>query len=261
LERLAAFNGDPAKAFKKPVFQGEKEIKEVTVLRVRFTKRILLSETLTPTEVEKIVDPVAQKLVRERIDVKGGIKQAFRDYLNDPIWQNREKGIMLKHVTVFDDGNLESVRDGYVYTKGNHHSLIYLDENGRYTDRVVSFWEAVSRCLDNLNTNGSIYPVIDRNDKDGLRFLFSMQINDLFVFDVNPEDVNFFDPLNRALLGEKMYRVQTISKGDYRFRHQYETTVSKDYDFSFKRLQSADALKTAVKVRVNHLGDIISIGE
>lgn len=261
LERLAAFNGDVSKAFKKPVFLGEKEIKEVTILSTRFTKRVTLSESLTPAQVEKIVDPATQKLVRKRIDAKGGIKQAFRDYQNDPIWQNKGKGIMLKHVTVFDDGNLEPVRDGYVYTKGNHHALFYLDKNGKYTDRIVSFWEAVSSCLVNLYTHGSIYPVIDRSDKDDLKFLFSMQINDLFVFDVNPEEFNFFDPANRALLGKNMFRVQKMSKGDYWFRHQYETTIKKSYDFAYKRITSMEKLKSAVKVRVNHLGEIISTGE
>lgn len=261
LDRLAAFNGDASKAFKNPILQREKEVKEVTILSTRFTKRVLLSENLTPAQVEKIVDPTAQKLVKERIAAKGGIKQAFRDYLNDPIWQNKGNGIMLKHVTLFDDGNLESVRDGYVYTKGNHHALIYLDKNGRYTDRIVSFWEAVSRCLVNLDKHGSIYPVIDRSDKHDLRFLFSMQINDLFVFDVNPEEFDFFNPENRTLLAKNLYRVQKMSKGDYWFRHQYETTVLKEYNFSFKRLRSADALRSAVKVRVNHLGDIIKIGE
>jgi len=261
LERLAEFKGDPAKAFKKPIFIGEKEIKEVTILSTRFTKRVPLSENLTTAQVGKIVDPIAKKLVRQRIDDKGGIKQAFRDYLNDPIWQNKEKGIVLKHVTVFDDGNLESVRDGYVYTKGNHHALIYADENGRYKDRIVSFWEAVSSCLVNLYTKGSIYPVIDRSNKDDLRFIFSMQINDLFVFDLDPEEVNFFDPANRALLGKNMFRVQKMSKGDYWFRHQYETTIQKSYDFAYKRITSMEKLKGAVKIRVNHLGDIIKIGE
>ena len=211
--------------------------------------------------MEKSIDPTIQKLVRERIESKGGIKQAFRDYLNDPIWQNTEKGIMLKHVTVFDDGNLESVRNGYVYTKGNHHALIYSDANGRYFDHIVSFWEAVSNCLVNLDTNGSIYPVIDRRDKGNHKFVFSMQINDLFVFDVNPEEVNFFDPVNKPLLAKNLYRVQAMSKGDYLFRHQYEATVQKKYDFTYKRITSMDKLKGAVKIRINHLGDIIKIGE
>ncbi|HOH28029.1 MAG TPA: hypothetical protein PL032_13745, partial [Syntrophorhabdus sp.] len=191
LDRLATFKGDSSKAFRKPVSLGEKEIKEVTILSTRFTKRVELLKGISLAQVEKIVDPTVKKLVRERIETKGGIKQAFRDYLNDPIWQNAEKGIMLKHVTVFDDGNLESVRNGYAYTKGNHHALIYADENGRYFDHIVSFWEAVSNCLVNLDTTGSIYPVIDRRDKGNHKFVFSMQINDLFVFDVNPEEVNF----------------------------------------------------------------------
>ncbi|MGI6306577.1 MAG: type II CRISPR RNA-guided endonuclease Cas9 [Bacteroidales bacterium] len=261
LERLATFNGDSSKAFEKSLFLGEKEIKEVTILSTRFTKRVTLSEKITPAQVEKIIDPTIQKLVRERIESKGGIKQAFRDYLNDPIWQNTEKGIMLKHVTVFDDGNLESVRNGYVYTKGNHHALIYSDANGRYFDHIVSFWEAVSNCLVNLDTNGSIYPVIDRRDKGNHKFVFSMQINDLFVFDVNPEEVNFFDPVNKPLLAKNLYRVQAMSKGDYLFRHQYEATVQKKYDFTYKRITSMDKLKGAVKIRINHLGDIIKIGE
>lgn len=41
----------------------------------------------------------------------------------------------------------------------------------------------------------------------------------------SPEDYDLTDPANNAVISSNLYRVQTVSVGDYRFRHHLETTV------------------------------------
>lgn len=48
------------------------------------------------------------------------------------------------------------------------------------------------------------------------------------------------------------------------FRHHLETNVNiqKELkDITFKHIQSTNSLMSIVKVRINHIGDIVSVGE
>jgi CRISPR-associated endonuclease Csn1 len=261
LEHLLEHNGDLKSAWKEPFKYKDKEIKEVTIFENRYTKRIALTENITPAQIEKIIDKRAKKLVKERILFLGSIKSAFRDYRKDTIWLNKEKGIALLSVKVFDDGNLTAVRNGFAYTKGNHHALIYEDEKGNFVEKIVSFWEAVEIGLQNLKETGNIYPIIDRTDKPGLKFKFSLQINDLFVFDLNSEEIDFYNPDNRGMISKNLFRVQTISQRDYRFRHHLETTLDNDNLLFLRRLRSLNELKKVTKVKLSQAGELISIGE
>src|SRR5690606_4256953 len=108
-------------------------------------------------------------------------------------------------------------------------------------------------------------------------FQFSMQINDLFVFDLkhseNPQEENeidFFDDKNRKLISDKLFRVQKMSKSSsgrflVDFRHHLETSVNRS-DLTLKNItwftisKNSD-LERIMKIRVNHLGEIIKIGE
>jgi len=59
-----------------------------------------------------------------------------------------------------------------------------------------------------------------------------------------------------------LFRVQTITTKDYTFRHHLETVVTNNIkNITFKRLKSLRWLEGIVKVRVNHIGKIISVGE
>lgn len=69
-----------------------------------------------------------------------------------------------------------------------------------------------------------------------------------------------------------MFRVQTMSRvmygnqvvRDYKFRHHLETTV-KDYkelkDITYKQYKSLDFANQIVKVRIDHIGQIVHVGE
>ena len=156
-----------------------------------------------------------------------------------------------------------------------------LDENGNlqyeYDENVVSFYEATSRAM--LG-----YPIIDKDYKkdEGWQFMFTMKQNEYFVFPRYYEEGNIvFNPLdhdeewycnpkNYAEISPNLYRVQKMSKvkannsfvRDYVFRHHLETVVISELkDVTFKQYKSLPFVGTVLKVRINHIGKIVSIGE
>ena len=59
-------------------------------------------------------------------------------------------------------------------------------------------------------------------------------------------------------------RVQKFSSSFYVFRHHLETNVEESNELkgvTWKRIQTINYLKGVVKIRINHLGIIVSVGE
>ena len=102
-----------------------------------------------------------------------------------------------------------------------------------------------------------------------------MMQNEYFIFPsgaFDPMEVDLFDPLNYRLISPNLFRVQTISKvsygntvvRDYLFRHHLETSVEnkKDLkDIAYKSIKSLPYFNGMVKVRINHIGQIVKVGE
>ena len=96
-----------------------------------------------------------------------------------------------------------------------------------------------------------------------------MKQNEYFVFPneatgFNPKDIDLLDPNNYAVISPNLYRVQIISSKDYTFRHHLETKI--DYSnelkgITWKRIQSFGVMDKIVKVRINHIGQIVAVGE
>ncbi|MBR4147342.1 MAG: type II CRISPR RNA-guided endonuclease Cas9 [Bacteroidales bacterium] len=191
------------------------------------------------------------------------------------------------------DGNLVLDENGkmqpvdFVNTGNNHHVAIYrkprLDKNGQQIvddngepqyeldENIVSFYEATSRAIQGI-------PIIDREFKreEGWQFLFTMKQNEYFVFpkyddkgnmEFNPLDYDeawYKNPANYAVISPNLFRVQKMATKDYYFRHHLETVVDEKTplrDITWKRIRNADSLSNIVKVRINHIGKIVSIGE
>lgn len=196
------------------------------------------------------------------------------------------------------DGNLILDKEGnkqpvdFVSTGNNHHVAVYrkprLDKNGvqieidgipQYDldEQVVSFYEATARVMENL-------PIIDKAYKksEGWQFLFTMKQNEFFVFPrydengnmvFNPKDYDeewYKNPDNYATISPNLFRVQSISRvaygnnviRDYIFRHHLETTVTvKIKGITYQQFKSLSFIPHIVKVRINHIGQIVSIGE
>ena len=231
----------------------------------------------------------------------GDAKKAFANLDENPIWLNKEQGICIKSVAIKGvnvatplhekrdkDGNYILDKDGnriptdYVSTSNNHHVEFFVDQNGDIHDVMVSYFEAVER-----RRQG--FPIIDKqyNYNLGWRFMFSMKQNEYFVFPqfvldengketsemiFNPKDIDLFDSTNNEAISRNLFRVQKMSclkygNGyirDYVFRHHLETIVSDNkvlLNVTYKQFKNNLFVKNIVKVRVNSIGQIVSIGE
>ena len=73
------------------------------------------------------------------------------------------------------------------------------------------------------------------------------------------------DVANYPLISRHLFRVQKFTTKDYVFRHHLETTVTNNdaslRNITWKRITNLKELAHVVKVRINHLGNIVHIGE
>ncbi|MBK6731395.1 MAG: hypothetical protein IPG60_10715 [Bacteroidetes bacterium] len=234
---------------------------------------------LNANKVDKIVDEKVRTVVQERLNSFGGKeKEAFKDLINNPIWINEEKGIQVKSVRCTTglsdlqplhysnngltvsvkefDGDKDILKEiDFVKPGNNHHVSIFKDENGKLYDIVTTFWEAVERKKEGL-------PIINKTHPDGYEFLYSLQQNEMFVF--NPEKTEEQASVNE--ISKRLYRVQKISKKsdgslDVWFRHHLETELIDDINskssMRYINTRSTQKLQSLTKIRVDNLGQII----
>ena len=300
LERLKEFNGDSKKAFtgknvlaKNPIYLNEEKTENVpeSVILAWYEIGYTIRKALNPDNfkdyknLEKVIDNGVKEILKNRLDAfKGNAKEAFSDLEKNPIWLNESKGIAIKTVTITGINNAETlhykkdhfgeeildengkrIAVDFVSTGNNHHVAIYEDADGNLQERVVSFYEAVERVNQGLS-------IIDKeyNSGFGWKFLFTMKQNEMFLFpseDFNPKEIDLFDEKNLSLISKNMFRVQKfgeLSKSGFWFRHHLETSVELKKELrstSYLDFYSKDFMKTIVKVRLNHLGKIVQIGE
>lgn len=250
--------------------------------------------------IDKILDEGVKRVLKSRLkEFDNDPKKAFIDLNKNPIWLNKEKGISIKRVTISGVKNAEplhykkdhlgnTVLDekgnkipiDFVSTGNNHHVAVYkvpvldknnqskLDENGEpkyeLQENVVSFFEAVERVNQGL-------PIIDKNYNQhlGWQFLFTMKQNEMFIFPneetgFNPKEIDLLDPKNRKEISPNLFRVQKLATKNYFFRHHLETTVETPKELAgvtYKPQLGLNGIVGIIKVRINHLGDIVSVGE
>ncbi|MXV50863.1 type II CRISPR RNA-guided endonuclease Cas9 [Pedobacter sp. HMF7647] len=242
--------------------------------------------------ISKILDQGIKEILLDRLRTnKGDSKKAFSDLDKNPVWLNEKEGIAIKRVKISGVKNAEPLhhkkdhlgnsmldKEGkeipvdFVSTGNNHHVAIYRDDKGNLQDNVVSFFEAVQ-----LVSTGE--PVIDKSYNRGLgwQFLFTMKQNEFFVFPndktgFNPKEIDLLNPKNAKVISPHLFRTQKLSKvtygnsavRDYVFRHHLETSVEEKNELNgiaYKQLKSLAYLEGAVKVRLNHLGEVVKVGE
>lgn len=294
LKRLAEFDGDAKKAFtgknileKNPIFLDENHTHKLAdkVKTVSFEQVYTIRKAISPDlKIEKVMDAQIRTILTERLAQYGGdAKKAFSNLDENPIWLNKEKGISIKRVTISGISNAIALHDkkdhngdfildengnkqpvDFVNTGNNHHVAIYKDADGNLQEQIVSFFEATERARQGL-------PIINKTFKqnEGWTFIFTMKQNEYFVFPNEetgfyPNDIDLLNPINYALISPNLYRVQKIGSKDYTFRHHLETTVEDKKELkgiTYKRITNIATLKTILKVRVNHIGQIVSVGE
>lgn len=242
--------------------------------------------------IEKILDEGVKRILLDRLKENGNDpKKAFSDLDKNPIWLNEAKGISIKRVTISGvknaeflhykkdhlgneilDNNGKKIPVDFVSTGNNHHVAIYKDEKGNLQERIVSLFDAVQ-----LVNAGEF--VIDKTFNQGIgwQFLFTMKQNEYFVFPNEktgfiPKEIDLLDSKNKKIISPNLFRVQTISVvnygnstiRDFKFRHHLETTVEDNkilQGVTYQQIKSLPPLENIIKVRINHLGNIVKIGE
>ena len=152
----------------------------------------------------------------------------------------------------------------HVSTSNNHHVAIFRDADGNLQEHIVSYFEATARAVQHL-------PIIDRdyNRAEGWQFLFTMKRNEYFVFPnsetgFDPNEIDLLDPNNSAAISPNLFRVQKLATKYYVYRHHLETNVEdrkETMGMTWKRIRTLNSLTGVVKVRVNHIGQIVAVGE
>ena len=300
LQRLVENDNDPKKAFtgknsldKNPIYLDVN--KTVTLPEkikiVWLEDDYTIRKDVTPDlKIDKVIDIGVRNILQKRLDeFNKNAKEAFSNLDKNPIWLNKEKGITIKRVTISGVKNAEALhikkdhlgkdildKNGnkmpvdFVSTGNNHHAAIYRDEAGNLQEKVVSFYEAVERVNQGL-------PVIDKtyNQAEGWQFLFTMKQNEYFVFPADgfePSEIDLLNPKNNKIISPNLFRVQTISivkygnntVRDFKFRHHLETTVEDKKELqniTYRQIKSLPPLGKIIKVRINHIGQIVKVGE
>ena len=272
---------------KNPIFVDEAHTVPVPqkVKCVNFKPVYSIRKAVGPDlKLDKVADKKVRAVLQARLDeFNGNPAKAFSNLEINPIWLNKEKGIQIKRVTLFEnydlrpirtkrdkngqqilDANGNAIANDYVNLRNNHHVAVYRDAEGNLQERIVPFMDALQRVTSGL-------PAVDKAYKaeEGWTFLFSMKVNEMFVFpDPNsgfiPSEIDLCNPENNKLVSPNLFRVQKLSHGDYWFRHHQETTIDDNpglKDITWRRIKSLSKLDGIVKVRINHIGQIVAIGE
>ncbi|MBR5189834.1 MAG: type II CRISPR RNA-guided endonuclease Cas9, partial [Paludibacteraceae bacterium] len=264
---------------------------------VKLVERYTIRKDITPDlKLDKVVDAGVRSVLQHRIDEFGGdAKKAFANLDENPIYLNKEKGIKIKRVAIYGVSNAVALHDkhdkdgrlvldaegkkqsvDFVSTGSNHHVAIYCDTDGNLQEQVVSVYEATQRVMQGL-------PIVDKHYKadEGWQFLFTMKQNEYFVFPryetrineageeerictFDPSEIDLMNLMNYELISQNLYRAQKLATKYYVFRHHLETKVDdvKDLqEITWKRIQNTNGLFGIIKVRINHIGQIVSVGE
>lgn len=213
----------------------------------------------------------------KRVTIDGGVNNI--EALHDK--RDKDGSLIL-------DNNGKKCPVDYVSPSNNHHVAVYLkpkldknnvqiidnDGNPLYEveEKIVSFFEATTRA-------GLGEQIVEKDYRkdEGWRFLFTMKQNEFFVLPeydengkmiFNPKEYDemwYQNPNNYAIISPHLFRVQKFSFKNYVFRHHLESTIDKSgYNLrgiTWNDFRSSKGLDFIVKVRVNHIGKIVSVGE
>lgn len=291
--RIEEYGGDAKKAFtganscaKNPIWIDKEHSRKINekVKCVRFKEVFVIRKDISPDlNLDKVVDGRIRAILSKRLEeFDNDKKKAFSNLDKVPIWFNKDKGIELKRVSIAENSKLhpmrikrdktgkvilkngKPVRSDFVDPQNNHHVAVFKDGEGNLQEHIVKFLEVVDRKISGL-------PIIDRdyNKDEGWEFLFSMKINEMFVFPneesgFDPNAIDLEDPRNMAEISPNLFRVQSLSSKYYCFRNHLDTTTEEQEklrDLTWKRIRSPKALSGIVKVRINHIGKIVAVGE
>jgi CRISPR-associated endonuclease Csn1 len=297
LDRLAAFDNDPRKAFKglfkNPIWVDESKTKVLTTVDVRsYNEEYVIKypiQSLTVKDLPSIVDKRVREIIERRLTLfSNNPKEAFKDLENNPVWFNEEKKIPIRTVRCrtgldaiapvkFNERN-EAI--GFVKPGNNHHIAIYQDKDGKKIEHVVTFWDAVERKLNGLpaviQAPKKVWDLVllakddyeqvflSKLPQDSWTYLMSMQQNEMFVFNLNQEALNeAIQNKDHGLISKNLFRVRKITEGAYWFNHHLETEPKESLEDKKLGLsiQASLSSMSGIKVKIDILGRITNVGD
>ena len=225
-------------------------------------------------DIDYVVDRRIREILRQRLEQFGGKpEKAFAEPLLD------HQGHAIRSVrcytglsaTVPLKYNEQNKPIAFVKPGNNHHVAIYEDEKGKLQEHIVTFWHAVERKkhgIPTIITNPAeawdcVTDKMPEAFQEQLpqsatwKFRFSMQQNEMFILGMDDELYN--DTMQKndyATLSKYLYRVQSISKKDYFFRHHLETTVDDKYN---GEKNAALSINMGKLIRIKSLGALQNI--
>lgn len=207
----------------------------------------------TEPEVARIVDPAIKALALERLDVTGKPPgEAFQTPLtfptsDIPITKARYAVKTKEMLLLRPEQNL------YVKYGKRHHVEIFENEGGRRTGRFVPLFDAAQR-----HRKGE--PVIDKTPpEEGWRFVMSLCINELFLLDVEPDMIDWDNPLSPAALGTQLFRVQKMSVINLIELRHHTVSLSGQSDPGVER-KTCNSLR-GIKVSTDSLGRLSPVDD
>lgn len=278
--RLQEFNNDPKRAFKdlknKPIVYGktqDKKLKKVTIWAYAYVSRKTVDISLSEGQIDRIIDPVIKSAILERLAQGGSkTKDAFKNIGENPLVARGPFPIKKVRITNPAEKMIQLPR-GFVEPGKNHHIAIYIDREGKKQEHVVTFWEAFQRIKLGLpaiiKEVDAVYSLIEQSGENAFPdslfipeidwvFVTSLQINDMFVFGIDPAELDFTDPKNAPIISKKLFKVQRLSSQQYWFCHHLETQFSIKPDAKITGQSKWCGLSSfnGVKVYMNRLGRI-----
>ncbi len=241
--------------------------------RYYYNVRVPIDSIENSAKINRIADPTIKKIVLNRLQELGvKINNKKYDVPKDAFTRfNPETG--LKETTLFLNnkrgkpvpinkirltnnlGNTSQLHEGinqYVDPDNNYIVAIYEDEDGNYSELILTFWEAVNRQRNKIEI---VPPYLD-----GAKLKFTMKRNEMFLVGMDIDSSEIYN-LSKKQIFDNLYRVQKLSSKYYVFRKHNAATIN--FDSEMIMIRSLGALKKAklLKVRIDVLGNLIILKE
>lgn len=278
------------------LFTGKETYKEES----KINKKTGLQEIKITDKIKDVLDSIVDANIRRRVldrlnegftegqDYRNNPKKALDNLKNleeNPVYADEAHTIPVKAIRCKTGLNAVvpiNVGDdkkavGYVKPNNNHHIAIYRDENGKYQELMVTFWQAVERKRYNLpviidNPKTLWDDIQDKDIPEELRktfpepqwdFVLSLPQHEYFVLEM--EENEFQDAIrnnDKTRLNKNLYIVQKLSSMNYCFclstAANFDQKKMNKPDRRFLNIRSLDALfkLNPHKVKITLLGDI-----
>lgn len=218
---------------KKVVDLKDNQLDKIVDLEIR---KIVINARKEEAVIKKQIEALDKQIKKVRTDEEESeLKAQIRElrgqiYLLYTLKNKNGEPVPIKKVRIREKmSNAEKLKsvNQYVNPRNNHHVLIYKKHNGELEKDVVSFWTAVERMKQKVDS----YQL----PEDGLEIIETFQENDMFLLFL--EEGRDIDTLDQNEIYNHLFKVQKIAGADYFmeicFRRHTDSKVSTEADYVY----------------------------